>query len=93
MNDKNLAKCWMNVELERERGREGGRGERERVAKKKEKKEWFTARIVSEKNEWLYLSVIKTVPKNKQTHGNKARVSFQTRHSCCAPENSNKRLR
>lgn len=26
------------------------------------------------KNEWLYLSVIKTVPKNKQTRGNKPRA-------------------
>lgn len=45
------------------------------------------------KNEWLYLSVIKTVPKNKQTRGNKPRARLQTRHSCCAPQNSNKRLR
>lgn len=49
-----------------------GRGEGERDDKGREKRKGCHQEI--KKNEWLYLSVIKTVPKNKQTRGNKPRA-------------------
>ena len=79
--------------------------ERERKQKKRGKEEPARREIVFEKNEWLYLSVIKTAAKNKQTRGNKPcrELSDATQlllpslppfpHDSCPRENSNKRLR
>lgn len=51
---------WKKGQLAKKRRRKGGGGKNDCHEIKK--------------NEWLYLSVIKTVPKNKQTRGNKPRA-------------------